>query len=1277
LFEFMGLAVAVINSSFLTLFLLQVWKYSRNDKFPKMFLTKIVQKDIIIPIGVSTASEGGCHHCSSSELGKIIVRIKFKKLLFFNGDEMMKSLRKKSKGRYLRKGLIYFLSWCLVVNTFLPAAMAEVVLAPDGVINGTITVDPLGGGTTQSMTANNGAIGHFSDFDIAAGHTVTLSQTGGPNPNALFRVFSGDGTQILGQFDANGNVFLVDPAGIVFGPESVINVNQLVASSLDISDGDFLDLDNQYEFVAGDGDIGAVVNNGTINAAVGAALIGRQVLNTGTIATGEGGFVVMVAGDRVLLSEVASDVLVEMNSVAVPEEGEGEVINDGEITAPEGTVVMAAGDVFASALELPKVSGGNGRVEQNGVVDVDGIDNDGGNVSLTASDEVVLAAGSLTSANAGTDSDAGLVVAHSTNRTTVEAGAQIEATGGHEPTTAGFEDVVDKTVEITGDYVNFAGDIDASATDGKRGKIVIDALNIDVLNGAMPVDPPDNTVYEQWIEDQTHKNNSTDVELVAHAKEDGHVLVGTLADHELTCGSGDIVLRTKYDTGGIAIFGDTAIHTTDGGNVYMLAGEDGITVGDITTDVPSSDKVTEPGKIRLLTTNGGEISKGNITTGNLSVDGGSYVEISVIADGDLTVNGDVHTGTNQVPSDTQEIGQARSCLVSEHGSVLINGEVQVEAHGKDYSTADIHIDAGQDVTINLDGGQIRAYAKTSQSGPADASVKIHAGMDIEGPGNILITDDGENQTTRSDAIYLYTKAGGVPDSATISANGEPEDSTVVTDGDAEATLDINEDQDPALCKECPTPPGLIPPLDPWAYVTHMGTTTSGDVLTDDTLTILDYTEPMHGTLILNENGEYEYTPEPGFVGQDRFAYQAITEDEVETDWVEVTIDIINELPVTDPTAASEHMGVPIIDVLNAADVSDGLAKDDLTIEIVTGPEHGDITFEWDNDSEQWFYTYTPEADAEGEYFAGTETITYSVTDGQLDGEGNPIVIIGTVEINLLNNPPVQTNDTVTVGQNETVIIDVLANDYDPDHPEYMDELVVVQDTITVQHGELILNDDNTFTYIPDPGYVGQDSFTYAVKDGQDGQELVWTTVVIWVYNALFIPAAPLGEPLSVEVSGCPSLVQWVAAELGTNQEEVQIWVAKALASPGNIQPCDACEDLKEAATILQDVEGTRVAALAEVINEFASSDAPPTEEQMASIANAIANDIEGNIQYAAAGEYLDALAKYVGVLGEMGFTTDQALQFATDHYVDNLVEAEEVGVAAYVASSLAAMGGSE
>jgi filamentous hemagglutinin family protein len=1216
---------------------------------------------------------------------------------------MMESLRKKIRRRYFREVVIYFLTWCLVLNTWLPAALATPTPVGDGFTVGTGSITQDGNATNVVVNQTQSVI-EWSSLDTVGGaaevrESLNFSQGELTNSAVLNRVMSGYGTQFYGDLNAEGmRIFIVNPAGIVFGEGSTVNVTQLIASNLNITDEKFLSGD--YEFA---GDIpevevyerlGVINNSSDMYASEGVALIGRKILNAGTITTGEGGFVVMAAGDRVLLGEPGSHVLVEMNAVSNPDEGEGEVINNGNISAPAGTVALAAGDVFASALELPKVSGGVGRVEQNGVVNVDGIDTNGGNISLTAADEVVLASGSLTSANAGTDSDAGLVVAHSINRTTVEAGAQIQATGGHYPTTAGFEDVVDKTVEITGDYVNFAGDVDASATDGKRGKIVIDALDMAVQNGAMPVEPPDNTVYEQWIEQQTHLSNSTDVELVAHSKEEGYIVVGTLADGEITGGSGDIVMRTKYDTGGIAFFGEdpAAIHTTDGGNVYMLAGGVGITVGDITTDVPSSDKVTEPGKIRLLTTNGGDIS-----TGQMSVDGGSYVEISAVADGDLTVNGNVHTITNQVPSETQEIGQARTCLVSEHGNVLVDGTIAVEAHGKFNTTADIHLDAGQNITVNLGGGQIRATAKTSQSGPANASVLIHAGKDIEGAGEILITDDGVTPTTRTNAIFLNTKAGGGSDSAEISSNGEPvEEPIVVTKGNAEATLDIDEDRTDE-CPDCPKPPGLVPPLDPWAFATHMREPIAGNVFAEDDIGVLEVipgeswveldpdtweVETNHGTLIIMKDGSYQYTPEDGFVGQDRFTYKAkVTETGVETDMVEVTITVSNELPVANPGTAENHMGVAIVGPLNTNDIDDIINevpyKDDLTVEIVEQPLYGTVTVQKDGDT--WTYTYTPTPDENGEYHAGTDSFSYSVSDGQYDGEGNPIEVIATVEITLTNNPPVQKNDTVTIDQGQSVVIDVLNNDYDPDLPEFKDTdvLTVIQDSVSVKHGKLILNDDNTFTYIPDPGYVGKDSFTYAVKDGQSGQILTWTTVVIWVNAAIFIPAAPVPEPITIEVSGCPALIKWVAEELGTGERNVQIWMMNALASAKDIQPCDACSSFKSAATILQDADGTRVAALAQVISQFASSTAPPTEEQMASIANAIANDVEGNRQYAAAGEYLDALVEYVGILtNEMGFTADEAVQFATDNYLQNLVEGENMSVASFVAARLVALGGS-
>jgi hypothetical protein len=234
---------------------------------------------------------------------------------------------------------------------------------------------------------------------------------------------------------------------------------------------------------------------------------------------------------------------------------------------------------------------------------------------------------------------------------------------------------------------------------------------------------------------------------------------------------------------------------------------------------------------------------------------------------------------------------------------------------------------------------------------------------------------------------------------------------------------------------------------------------------------------------------------------------------------------------------------------------------------------------------------------------------------------------------------------------------------------------------TAHGGTVTLNADGSFTYTPAEGWQGADNFTYYVTDTYGNSEPVLVT--IFVGTAPPPPVVPFTQPapglerVEIETSGCPALTAWTAAELGMAEGQIQIQIAHALASGMAIHPCDACAGLKQAATILQDAQGTHIAALAQVINELASSTAPPTEEQMTSIANAIALNVGGDNQYAVAGEYLDALAKYVAILNsEMGFSTEQSIQLATDKYVGPLTAGQNVGVAAYVAARLAALGGS-
>jgi len=126
----------------------------------------------------------------------------------------------------------------------------------------------------------------------------------------------------------------------------------------------------------------------------------------------------------------------------------------------------------------------------------------------------------------------------------------------------------------------------------------------------------------------------------------------------------------------------------------------------------------------------------------------------------------------------------------------------------------------------------------------------------------------------------------------------------------------------------------------------------------------------------------------------------------------------------------------------------------------------------------------------------------------------------------------------------------------------------------------------------------------------------------------------------------------------------------------DIQPCNACARLKDTATILRDTEGTYIAALAMAVNQFASVTTPPSEEQMASIAEAIARHGGDDTYYATAGQWLDALAKYVEILStDFGWSLDEAVALVMDKYVAPAIEGGDVNLAAFIAMCLAGLGG--
>lgn len=229
----------------------------------------------------------------------------------------------------------------------LKAMIALMLLGPAGVMaatlphGGSITV---GNGSIVNSGGNQLIIKQLSDklginwqsFNVGPDGHVIFDQPG-KNSIALNRVIGSDGSSILGKIDANGQVFLINPNGVIFGKGAEVNVGGLVASTLNITDEDFQN--GNFKFKAGASN-GQILNEGSLNSAEGGyiALLGKSVKNNGVIQA-RLGTATLAAGSAVSL-DFAGDGLInlQVDQGAVDALAE----NKGLIKADGGNVLMTA-----------------------------------------------------------------------------------------------------------------------------------------------------------------------------------------------------------------------------------------------------------------------------------------------------------------------------------------------------------------------------------------------------------------------------------------------------------------------------------------------------------------------------------------------------------------------------------------------------------------------------------------------------------------------------------------------------------------------------------------------------------------------------------------------------------------------------------------------------------------------------------------------------------------------------------------------------------------------
>ncbi|WP_146744906.1 two-partner secretion domain-containing protein, partial [Herbaspirillum rubrisubalbicans] len=216
--------------------------------------------------------------------------------------------------------------------TVLPS-WAAAPLPTGGVVSsgtGSINVN----GQTMSIQQGSQVLGlNWTGFSIGAGNTVNFAQ---PSVSAVAvnRVIGTEASQIYGNLNANGQIYLINPNGIVFGSTAQVNVGSLLASTAtNVSiDGNSVVLSGQSG--------ATVVNQGNIKATDGGFVVlsGQQVSNSGRIQA-NGGYVALMAGDKVSL-QLDNGALVSVNVDASAVQAL--VDNKGLILADGGRVYLTA-----------------------------------------------------------------------------------------------------------------------------------------------------------------------------------------------------------------------------------------------------------------------------------------------------------------------------------------------------------------------------------------------------------------------------------------------------------------------------------------------------------------------------------------------------------------------------------------------------------------------------------------------------------------------------------------------------------------------------------------------------------------------------------------------------------------------------------------------------------------------------------------------------------------------------------------------------------------------
>ncbi|MCC6415888.1 MAG: filamentous hemagglutinin N-terminal domain-containing protein, partial [Opitutaceae bacterium] len=300
--------------------------------------------------------------------------------------------------------------------------------------------------------ASRHAIVNWRSFNLGAENTLRLQQTGA-DAAMLARVVGNDPSRLLGSLQADGKLFLINPHGIVVGQGAVIDTAAFLASTLDVSDDQFL---RGGELTLKGGSAARIVNLGQITAREGnVMLFAHTVKNAGEINAPKG-TAALGAGTEVYLAAPDTSMFVIRTNLPATTEKTG-VENSGVIAAAQAQLEAAGGSLYELA------------VNQSGVVRATGSEIRDGRVLLTASGGTVGVSGEISARNDGGSGGEILVGGDYRGQNAAIANAArtvVTATGKLDASAASDSAAAGRVVVWADDATRFLGTLNAQGQGG-------------------------------------------------------------------------------------------------------------------------------------------------------------------------------------------------------------------------------------------------------------------------------------------------------------------------------------------------------------------------------------------------------------------------------------------------------------------------------------------------------------------------------------------------------------------------------------------------------------------------------------------------------------------------------------------------------------------------------------------------------------------------------------------------------------------------------------------